>query len=364
MMVSTVGTSVLGNAVDPFDRGRLYKLANHAAGRLAADDATFLDSAVERARTEVLAADDKACRRLSAELNGIIAYEGELRRTGRRGIDQHVLVSTDTAAGNRAAKVIDEKIRARGGSSVVCPIKDLQTADLDLFRSGCSSLAREMWRLAGGSIRPGAGRDLVFNLTGGFKGVNAFVQTVALAFGAETIYVFETSDRLMHIPRLPMAFAANEEIARAFPIYRRMAVGERVTFAEAQSAGLSEPLILTDGETVTLSEYGDLFFPIAWAEIASKSLLPARSGRIRFTNAFRHQAEKLPPDRLKQVNDAIEALELRLEYKAEGQLKRHTFKPLQGNPKPPATHELYLWSDQDAGRAFFRQLPDGMWEAT
>jgi putative CRISPR-associated protein (TIGR02619 family) len=366
MMASTVGTSVLSNAIDPGERGRLFKLANHRRNAIAPDDAAFLDAAAARAAAALRAADEPTCRRLSAEMNGILTYDAEAAADGRRPVDQHILVATDTVAGAHAAAVVDAALRDRGRSSAVLAITDLSTADLDRFRAGCSELALEMWKL----VDDGSGRtaarpgELVFNLTGGFKGVNAFMQTVALALGAEAIYVFETSDRLMRIPRLPMIFSATEEIERAFLVYRRIDAGKDVTLAEAHAAGLSEPLLYSDGKTVMLSEYGGLLYRIAWAELAAKSLLEPRTDRCRFSERFRRDVDRLPGPRLRQVNEAVEAFLRRLEGKAEGRLGQYEFKPLKGDPKPPATHELYLWSDGGGtGRAFLRDLGGGRWEA-
>ncbi|MBX6330150.1 MAG: hypothetical protein IRY89_16465 [Pseudolabrys sp.] len=45
-----------------------------------------------------------------------------------------------------------------------------------------------------------------------------------------------------------------------------------------------------------------------------------------------------------QVNEALDALSAHLDLNRDLP-KSNTLKRLGGNPTPPATHELYLWSD-------------------
>jgi hypothetical protein len=82
MMLSTVGTSLLTNALPPDQRGRVIKLANATDADIADGDRTFLDEAAALAQSQLAVADRAASKRLSAEINGILTYEDEAESTG------------------------------------------------------------------------------------------------------------------------------------------------------------------------------------------------------------------------------------------------------------------------------------------
>jgi len=53
------------------------------------------------------------------------------------------------------------------------------------------------------------GYRVIFNLTGGFKSVQGFLQSIASLYADEAVYVFETASELLRAPRMPLRLDMN-----------------------------------------------------------------------------------------------------------------------------------------------------------
>ena len=164
---------------------------------------------------------------------------------------------------------------------------------------------------------------------------------------------------MMRIPRLPIKLDMKGIVEGNIDLFRRLAAGKAVSEAECMRAGIPETLLFQSGGSATLSEWGALLWEQEWRVLAEQKLWPARNGKVTYSKRFESEVAKLPPARIRNVNDAIEALVLRLEGDIAGKRKSFTFKPLEGDPVPPATDELYAWTDGDAGRIFLYDSKDG-----
>jgi putative CRISPR-associated protein (TIGR02619 family) len=346
MMLSTVGTSLLTNVLSPEQRSRVFKLANATEVDLGHDDRVFLDETAALARSSLAKADRATCKRLSAELNGILTYEDETRSAERT---DHVLLATDTYAGRSAADVLQEWILSRKQSCEILVPPKLCTSSLGDFRT---ALADAVPRI---SERVNGYRDrhyeVLFNLTGGFKGVQGFMQALAMLHGIEAIYVFETSSELMRIPRLPIGLTGQDIVLRNLALFRRMANNKNVPETDVRAAGIPETLLFIIDGRATLSDWGETIWTAVWKDAASEKLLEPVDATIVFTEHFRRDVKGLAANKVRQVNEAVDALQQWLDG-ADRHRGRHKIEKLT-KPNPPATHELYGWTDQDAGRIFF-----------
>jgi CRISPR/Cas system-associated protein Csm6 len=63
---------------------------------------------------------------------------------------------------------------------------------------------------------------VVFNLTGGFKSVQGFLQAISSFYADETIYIFQFSSELLQIPRLPIKLDTQGIIDENLTIFRRL----------------------------------------------------------------------------------------------------------------------------------------------
>jgi hypothetical protein len=87
------------------------------------------------------------------------------------------------------------------------------------------------------------------------------------------------------------------------------------------------------------------------------------SEKVRVQDSVRKSFGKLgKPERI-QVNEALDEFSAWLDHDRP-LLKSRTFKKLEGNTAPGASHELYAWSDGTAGRLFGCFADDRTFEFT
>ena len=237
MMLSTVGTNLLTNVLPPEQRARVFKLANASDADIGNEDRAFLDETAALARSPLAVADRATCKRLSAELNGVLTHENDTDTTERT---HHVLFATDTYAGQQAADVLHEWLINRKQASEVFVASGLRTDSLGDVRDALAKAVPEIARRID-DFRDSL-YEIVFNLTGGFKGAQGFMQALAMSKGVELIYVFETSSELMRIPRLPIGPTERDIVSRNCAFFREMADGEAAPESAVRAAAIPETL--------------------------------------------------------------------------------------------------------------------------
>lgn len=343
LILSTCGTSVLTNGADAETRRWLSRYGNE--GRLDAELAERLKRLAEDRRAALDGADEAARRRLSAEYNGLVPLLED-------GLEvQHVLLHTDTAVGRAAAEVVQSCFESTGP---VTPLTagGLRTADPMEFRTAVSELMKSLEQF--GAYRD-SGYEVVYNLTGGFKSVNAYLQAAGAFFADRCVFLFEGASQLMEIPRLPVALDETETVRRHLELFRRWEVSLPVSVEQA--AGVPETLVETDGQEAIRSVWGDVVWARAKLAVLGEELLPPLSPRVQFGPKVKELVAGLERQQIEKVNQTFDDLAAHLET-GRPLPARSTLKPLQGKPRPPSTHEIYLWSDGAAWRAFGR-LEDG-----
>jgi putative CRISPR-associated protein (TIGR02619 family) len=356
-VLSPCGTSVLTN--QPGDEDGLRKLlgthANAAdPSNIPDEDADRIRDHIEKCGRSLADASPTEAIRLSAELNGICRFYGGQPRPRPSGRpDEHVLLTTDTWLGRECGRLIGDWLEGQGMSVRIENANDLKTDDLLGFREGLSHVAEWLgeeaprWR--------SSGYEIVFNLTGGFKSVQGFLQTLATFHADRSIYVFRTGE-LMEIPRLPVRLETRETVEKNLEQFRPMARGEELPAAKCRA--IAETLLTEmDGE-VHLSEWGKAIWTPARDEIYAERLLEPHHQQIAFTGKFRKSAADLPADRLRQVNRRIDDLARYVDSGRGKNPKSLSYKKLQGQPVPGSTHEFRAWSDRAAHRVFCHEEDD------
>lgn len=343
LLVSTCGTSLLTNGASTDDRVWLTKIANDVEV-----DAARLMPIVSARREGLKAADEPTRRRMSAELNGIGAV---LDRYKPKQLF-HVLIHTDTALGKVTADVVQE---ALGNQTCLVSAGGLRTNSLALFRAALAELTRDLDELVR-SYRD-QGWFVVFNLTGGFKSLNGYLQTLAMISADRCVFLFEGAPELMEIPRLPVRLSEIDELREHVTLFRRLAVGYTVRTDDAKGAPDSL-LMEVDGE-VTTSVLGD----VAWARhrsaLFAEKLLPPLSNKVRVADAVQRVFSGLEAEQKVQVNEALDEFCAFVDH-GRALPRSRTFKKLQGDPIPGSTHELYAWSDGATGRLFGHYTTSGV----
>jgi putative CRISPR-associated protein (TIGR02619 family) len=343
LLISTCGTSLLTNGASTGEREWLTEIAND----VVVDDPR-LGTIIEARRERFVDADGPTRRNMSAELNGIMAALDRYKPKHAF----HVLVHTDTALGKATAEVVQA---ALGNQSSRVSAGGLRTNSLASFRAALGDLTKQLYELV--SAYRNKGWFIVFNLTGGFKSLNGYLQTLATLTADRCVFLFEGAAELMEIPRLPVRLADLDELRAHATSFRRLAVGYRVRAEEVTK--VPESLLMEiDGE-VTTSVLGD----VAWARhrstLFAEKLFAPLSDRVRVADAVQKAFAGLTAEQKVQVNEGLDEFSAYVDQERP-LLKSRTFKKLQGNPKRGSTHELYAWSDGGAGRLFGHYDTDGV----
>jgi putative CRISPR-associated protein (TIGR02619 family) len=343
-MISTCGTSLLYNQRSPTERMLVSKYANIAhLNAIPDEDAIALNAIVDQVRSQLSQASFPQVAVLSAELNALIKFYGGTAPAKR---DYHLLLCTDTWLGEEAAKLAEAWLRPYGCTVEVKRQTDLQTAHLDSFQLALSDLV--IWLECCIPEYRRRNYRIVFNLTGGFKSVQGFMQTLATFYADEVVYIFESGVDLMRIPRLPVKMAATETVHDHLTTFRRLALHLSVDNTD----GIPETMLMRDEQSVTLSPWGQLVWEQTKKQIYTEQVYPSPSPKLKFGNDFMRSLHRLIPDRYLIVNERIDDLARYIETERRSNLSSLDFKQLQGNPRPPSTHECDAWADRDAKRLF------------
>lgn len=345
LILSTCGTSLLTNLAGE-QRGLVTRYANARTPEdVPAADRAVLEGLILAAGERLGAADNATKERLSAELNGLLRYcGGQLGRTR----DTHWLIATDTWLGTATAAAIAAVLEAAGQVVEVRRITDLRTGNLAEFRLAMAELARlcaqEVQGLSQGGWR------VVFNLTGGFKSVQGFMQALGMLYADESVYVFEGTSELLRLPRLPIALAADDLVRRYEAVFRRLAAGLPV--ATAKAAGMPDTLLMEDGGQVVLSVWGDLVWAEAGSGLLGERIWPPVDGRLRLGPDFERSAAGCSVKERRHINERLADLAHHL-CEPQYNPRRLDFKPLKVR-HGSWTHECDAWSTAGAKRLFGR----------
>ena len=287
-VLSTIGTSSLTNQVnndDPNEWRRLLRdSANHKVDGLDPEAKAVIDTLANRALDKLLQDDPQLNCRISAELNGIYGlYNGSLPKNNP---DQHYLICTDTAQGQKTGELIRAFLDEHGFSVSTYTPEGLSTKDTAAFTTGIKDLIR--WLEENVPWRCESDYRVIFNLVGGFKSLQGYMNTFGAFYADEVIYIFEaqTAD-LITIPRLPIRIDTSV-IQKHRTEFALMAAGKLYPRRELRDIPetLLEFLEEGDDETDTgLSAWGTLIWNRTKADLLAEELLPFP--RLEYTSTFR-----------------------------------------------------------------------------
>jgi putative CRISPR-associated protein (TIGR02619 family) len=353
-IVSTVGTSLLTNGAR---REVIALLHQHANARdlsvLPEDDRAIIEGRIAEVGRLLDDAGPEVLARQSAEVNGLLRW---MRESGQPD-DQHLLVSTDTHLGRATAGLARRWLESNGHVVEHVAPAELSASDGASFRRGVSGLLHTVWERV--ALYREGGYRVVFNLCGGFKGINGFLHSAGALLADEVVYIFETGSSLLRVPRLPVKLD-HDSLRAAVPDWRRLELG-----LLRPGPGL-DPLIFEelDGQ-VYGSLFGERLMPAQVEAARNAQLLDPPDTCVEIGPEVRRSAAVLPERKRRQLNQRIE------------QLVRHMHDPSFNPPSldvkrlraegrrrfAPATEEFDAWSDDGGRRVYFhreqRLQPDG-----
>lgn len=289
LIVSTVGISVFLNILEPSEsawRQQLNQAAN--AQQLSGDLEQFADTLMIRAPDRLQASGVSQRRRISAELNGIYGIYNDNLADGKT--DMHYLIATDTALGRRAAKVLENFLKANGLTNVNIYVpQGLSTATPAAFSNGMKDLI--CWCE---ETLPGYrdhGYRIIFNLTAAFKSLQGYLNIMGMFYADEMVYIFETGSQLVSIPRLPLQVDVN--ILRQHSVELAM-MAEGHIFTQARVATIPNGLLdIDDKGDACLSDWGQLIWNRVRHKLLSEELL--RFPRLHYEESFRQDFTRADP---------------------------------------------------------------------
>jgi len=352
LVLSPCGTSLLTKHVETKEeRDVINNNANNKNDKsISKEDRNLLKKIIERAEKSIESGDYKTACDKSAELNGIIRlYENKINSASQ---DYHILLCTDTYLGEVTARLVERWLNIHKINTYLKRQQDLQTKDIISFQYSLSEIVQWCDEIL--SDYKEKKYHIVFNLTGGFKSVQGFLQTLGMFYADESVYIFESSENLLRIPRLPVEMGGENVIMSNLKVFRRLSKGLTVS----DTNNIPETLLMKmDGETA-LSPWGDLVWKQFKRNNYSKKVYETPSEKIFYKP---EKLEKnLTGDRIHLVNERIDELARHFEnISHQGSLKSLDFKKIMGNPLLNSTHEFDAWADKDAKR-FFGHFEDNV----
>ena len=306
-VLSTIGTSILTNFIDKTNfgesnwQGMLRDSANLKPDELSQETTEVIETLADRALTQLLEDDAATNRRISAELNGIYGiYEGQLPRDSQ---DQHYLICTDTAQGQKTGKLIQDFLENKGFQAGIVTPAGLSTQGPESFSAGAKELIR--WLEENVPWRRDMGYRVIFNLVGGFKSLQGYMNTFGAFYADEVVYIFEapTAD-LIKIPRLPIQI--DTTVIQNHRVQFAMMDAEKLYPVE-ELEGIPETLldfVKENGQTYAgLSAWGQLIWNRTKSDLLTKELLnfPRLEYQRTFRNDFNNETETKARFRLQET---------------------------------------------------------------
>jgi len=339
-VLTSCGISMLTNYLRNFDifPSEVYKYSNLKKEDIDENFLVKFDKALDTLKSEIINFTNEELKRLSAELNALITfYDGKFDNK-----DIHMLFHTDTYIGERVAEILNYFLQSKGLNSLKFKAKDLNTASLEEFQISLSDVIKDLSEILNGYK---GNYEIIFNLTGGFKSVNSFLQTMATLWADKSIYIFESSNELLIIPKLPLKI--DEEIfIKNFDIFRALEIGIDVNVPENIPLSIVNKI---DNEYV-LSPWGEILWQKIKNEVYKKQLVNPISDKIIYSQNFKKQFENFSPQEKYQINKTIDKLEKYIVFKEN--LKSLRVHELGGEISKKYNLECYPFDGNDSRRLY------------
>ena len=338
-IVSPCGTSLLTGGADNEVRRLLTRYANYKKlDDIEPEHKALLEKRVQEVRDELLELGPDQVTKRSAELNALVKFYNGRFLAG----DYHFLLCTDTWLGEQTASMIREWLERQNDKMVVEVHRqtDLQTENMESFQLALTELA-EMFDTS----LPGYKQKqyhIVFNLTGGFKSVQGFLQVIAMFYADEIIYVFESGSTLLRIPRLPVRIDMEEGIKKNISLFRRLDAG---LLKAEEAEQLPEMFVFKMDNEVDFSPWGKLIWNRAKEVLYAQKLWPEPVEYVRFSEKFVKQINGLPEHRKREMNERIDQL-IRVLRDENYNPRSLRFHPIEGKKMGKCTHEFYAWTGE------------------
>jgi putative CRISPR-associated protein (TIGR02619 family) len=295
VVISSIGTSLLTQQInrDNMDEKDWYKLlrdtANLTRQNTPKNVINIVNILEERAIDKLTSSNIKNIRRASAELNGIYGlYQEDLTQAKT---DFHWLICTDTLQGETTGKIVKIFLQKQSINVECYKPQYLSTADTESFTQGIDDLLTKLEEMTQGYDH------VCFNLVGGFKSLQGYLNTIGMFYADEIIYIFEGENSdLITIPRLPIK--VDSSIIEPYKVqFVIMSLGYQLPLN--QLTNIPESLLtIVEGEA-TLSNWGKLTWNKCKKEFLNANLLTFPYLHYEKSFLTDYQNQKNPQERIK-----------------------------------------------------------------
>lgn len=338
LVVSPVGISLFFNVLGREENDLRQQLNLHSNDaqlpqELESRVAELEQRAMERLRTGGV----QERRRLSAELNGLYAlYQDNLTSNG----DLHLLVGTDTYLGKRALHIIEEFLREEIHLATMYEIpQKLNTASLADFSSGIKSLLDYFERTI--PEYGNKGYQIVFNLTGGFKSLQGYLNIIGMFYADQLVYIFEGGRELLTIPKLPLKVDEDSLAEYADELVRLAAGG---IYPRSKLRSPDALLEVDEKGDATISNWGLLVWNRTKDNILRKELLDLPF--LEYENTFRREFNRADRELCIKLQETLARVSVLLEgsngditvLKRDGGLRYDNYTGVQLSGGVPVGH--------------------------
>lgn len=262
LVISTVGTSLITNPASKEEQTMLYRYSNCNEDQCPSELKNLINELIPKINVKLQNSDLHSIRRISAELNGILGFYSENFSKGKD--DLHFLICTDTYQGKISAEVVKNFLESNKIISQIYSPGGLSTKDKVSFSEGIKELLK--WFDENIFNYKKAGYQIIFNLTGGFKSLQGYLNTIAMFYADKIIYIFESEQaELIEIPRLPIKidyepFIKNRDKLLLLSANKIYEINDFIDFPESAFDLIDNKLILSVwGEVIWNKVKYDIF---------------------------------------------------------------------------------------------------------
>jgi putative CRISPR-associated protein (TIGR02619 family) len=306
VIVSPVGISLFLNTLNRDETDLRRKLNQHSNDQELPDElAGIVEGLAHRAAERLETGNVEERRRLSAELNGLYGlYDNQLSANG----DVHILVATDTALGVMAAQTVERFLRTTIGILNVQLVRPrgLNTASMTSFSQGVKEMLNEFEKTIPGYKE--SRYEVIFNLTGGFKSLQGYLNIIGMFYADRLVYIFEGGPELLNIPRLPLKIDEDKLREHASEL-ARLAAGGDYPRSELNLPGAL--LNVNEQGNATISDWGQLIWNRIKKQLLQKELLVFPY--LEYENSFRKDFDSAEAKARVQLQETLAKVSVLLE---------------------------------------------------
>lgn len=331
--ISTCGTSFFSRQqIDKKDLEFLNAISNKSESELSKDEKDKVDQIYDSIINNIDKVDLTYVKQKSAELNSLFSiFNDDFREISKYS---HYFIYTDTYLGEKSFYIIKKYLETKNITVIPLRIPQLRVNDQENVLMGLSCLAMKI-----DQICDNYKDKKIFNLTGGFKVVQGYMQILSMFYADEIYYIFQ-GGQLIKIPKLSIRFDYDRNI---LDLIRKVVYEVPLDKKQYENLGI---LVTSINNSWMLSEWGE----IVWLKERInlyKELNQPLSDKIRYSERFKRNFAKLSDKDKVELHENIDSFSRFVDTNDnKWNLRQVRFHELKGNPNN-MTHEIYCFSGRD-----------------